>query len=119
MDEFPIVPEDSGDRRVAQHGSAPSDRIEHRLNVGRRTGDDPEDIARRRLLLKRLLRLVEQSYVLDGDHGLIGEGPQKLDVRIRERVDLWMRKADDPNDVVFPPNRNRYQASRPVRPKLR
>ena len=43
--------------------------------------DDAQDLARCRLLLERFrevavarLQLLEQAGVLDGDHGLIGEG---------------------------------------------
>ena len=58
------------------------------LEVGRRTRDHPQDLARRRLLLQRfahlrvglherpvlLLEFRKQADVLDGDHHLIGEG---------------------------------------------
>ena len=56
------------------------DGLEHRLHVRRRTGDHLQDVGRRGLPLQRLLRLVEQPHVLDGDHGLVGEGLQQLDV---------------------------------------
>ena len=35
-------------------------RIQHRLNIRRRAGDDAQDFARRRLLLQRFLEFVEQ-----------------------------------------------------------
>ena len=38
--------------------------------IGRRTADDLEDIGRRRLLLERLLRLVEEARVAQRDHRL-------------------------------------------------
>ncbi len=41
-------------------------------------GDDLEDFGRRGLPLQRLLGLVEQPRVLDGDHGLVGEGLEKM-----------------------------------------
>ena len=34
------------------------------------------------------LRLVEQPRILDGDHGLVGEGLQQLDVVVGERAGL-------------------------------
>ena len=70
---------------VRQHG------LEHRLQVAGRSGDDLQHLRRRGLLLQRLgklararLHLVEQPHVLDGDHRLVGEGGDKLDLLLRE-----------------------------------
>src|SRR5262249_51916051 len=49
-------------------------RIQYRLDVRRRAGDDPKDCTSRRLLLQRFLEFLEQPHVLDGDHRLVGEG---------------------------------------------
>ena len=57
------------------------DRLEHRLDVGRRARDHPQDLARGRLLLERLQLLasrVEQAHVLDRDDRLVGEGLEEL-----------------------------------------
>ena len=66
---------------LAQPDGALGDGLEHGLDVGRRARDHPEDLAGRGLLLEGLgevvvagLQLLEQPDVLDGDHGLIGEG---------------------------------------------
>ena len=56
----------------AQTGAA-RDRLEHRLHVRRRAGDDLQDVGRGGLPLQRFLGLVEQPRVLDRDHGLVGE----------------------------------------------
>ena len=55
-------------------------------------GDDPQDLAGRRLLLEGLgevavarLELLEQADVLDGDDGLVGEGLEQGDLAVRER----------------------------------
>ena len=66
--------------------------VEHRLDVGRRARDHPQDLGRRRLLLQRLgqlggsalSELREQTDVLDGDHGLVGEGLEERDLLGRE-----------------------------------
>ena len=57
------------------------DGVEHRLHVRRRAADDPEHLGRCRLMLQglaqfgvALLEFFEQPDVLDGDHGLVGEG---------------------------------------------
>src|SRR5439155_20650190 len=49
--------------------------------------DRSEDLARRGLLVERLLRLVEEADVLDRDRGLIGEGLHEIDLSLRERAD--------------------------------
>ena len=53
------------------------DSIQHRLDIRRRAGDDAKNLTRRGLLLQRLLELVEQPDILDGDHRLVGEGLQE------------------------------------------
>ena len=52
------------------------DGVEHRLIGGRRTADHAQHFSRGGLLLERFLGLVDQAHVLDGDHGLVGEGLQ-------------------------------------------
>ena len=44
-----------------------------------------QDLARRGLLLERLLGLVEQPHVLDRDHRLVGEGLEQRDLLVGER----------------------------------
>ena len=48
----------------------------------------PKNFARRRLLLQRFLEFLEQPHVLDGDHGLVGEGFEQLDLRRGEGAHL-------------------------------
>ena len=73
-------------RRVAQPHGASHDRVEDRLNVGRRARDHPRislvavccSSASRQLAVARL-QLGEQPHVLDGDDRLVGEGLEKRD----------------------------------------
>src|SRR5262249_10580468 len=58
---------------VAELRRVLDERIEHWLKMECRAADDLEHFARRGLLLQRLLGLVEQPDVLDGDHRLVGE----------------------------------------------
>src|SRR5262245_40553720 len=74
-------------RRVLQHG------LEYGLELARRTRDDAQHLRGRRLLLQRLgqftsagLHLVEQPHVLNRDHRLIGEGLDKRDLLVIERL---------------------------------
>ena len=62
--------------------------IQHRLNIRRRAGDHAQDLTRRGLLLQRLLEFLEQPHILDGDHRLVGEGFEKLDLRRGEGAHL-------------------------------
>ena len=73
------------DRRVAQARGALGDRVEHRLHVGRRARDHAQDLADRRLLVERVLRLVEEAHVVDRDRRLAREGLQQRDLVGRER----------------------------------
>src|SRR5262245_53423850 len=61
-------------------GSALDNGIEHRLYVGRRAGDDTQDLARRRLLLQGFLQFLEQADVFKSDDGLVSERFKQLDL---------------------------------------
>ena len=65
------------------------DSVKDRLHVSGRAADDAEHLGGRCLMLQGLAQFrvalaefFEQSDVLDGDHGLVGEGFQKLDLFI-------------------------------------
>ena len=95
MDELSIEPEDRAEASAAKPRRTLGDRFKHRLHVGGRTRDHAEDVAHRRLTLKRFhkvaishLRLVEKPHVLDRDHRLIGKGFEQLDLPIAERPHL-------------------------------
>jgi len=89
------VPFDESNRCVfcaAQTCGALNDSIQNGLNISRRLGDHPQDLAGSRLLLQRLceisvafLQFLEQPHVLDGDHGLGCEGFEQFDLFIAER----------------------------------
>ena len=89
MQLLAIEPMQDTEACVAQLLGASDDRIEHRLDVGRRAADDPQDVGRRGLLLQGLgevgvlgLQLAEQSHVLDSDDGLIGERLEQRDLGV-------------------------------------
>jgi len=79
--------------------SLPTDRHPKFLRPGPPGGIDPkcaggracnhtQDLARRSLLLQRLLEFVEQPHVLDGDDRLVGEGFEQPNLRRGEGVYL-------------------------------
>ncbi len=79
------------------------DGVEHRLHVRRRAADDAEHLGRRRLMLQRLAQFrvalaefLEQAHVLDGDHGLVGEGFKQFDLLVGERTNLHTSNDDRP-----------------------
>ena len=57
-----------------------------------RAADHLEHVGGGGLLLQQLAQFAEQPRVLDGDHGLVGEVVDELDLLIRERpylADRW------------------------------
>src|SRR5215467_8179444 len=76
-------------------GSALDNRVEHRLQIGRRAANDAEHFGRRGLMLQSfaqfsvaLLDLLEQPHVLDGDRRLVSKSLKECDLFIRERPHL-------------------------------
>jgi hypothetical protein len=75
--------------RLAQPGRALHHRVKHGLDIRRGSRDHAQDLARGGLLRQGLgqlgvarLELLEQAHVLDGDHGLIGEGLKEGDLSL-------------------------------------
>ena len=80
---------------LAQLAGAFDDGLQHRLHVGRRGGDDPQDVGAAGLVVQRLreiarlgLHFLEQPDIPDRDHGLVGEGLQQGDLLVAERIAL-------------------------------
>ena len=65
--------EHRGGEAAKQPVGARRNRLEHRLHIRRRAGDDLEDVSRCGLALQRLPRLVEQPGVFNGDQRLVAE----------------------------------------------
>src|SRR5262249_15010577 len=68
------------------------DGVQYRLQLVWGAGDDVEHVADRSLIVERFLdltraclHLVEQPHVFDGNHRLIGEGLDQLDLLVGER----------------------------------
>jgi hypothetical protein len=130
VDQTAVEPEDGTLFAFAQPRGAYRNRVERRLDVGRRARDHLQDLGRRRLLLKGfgdlrmrlrqrivlLLQLGEQSDVLNGDDGLVGEGPKQRDLALGERLHLTPRDRDRADRLVFPQHRHRHVTSVPERP---
>src|SRR5215471_9940287 len=91
---------------VAQSCSSLCDHIQHRLNIRRRAGYDAQYFTRRGLLLQRLFEFSEEPDVLDGDHGLVGEGFEKSDLFVCEGPDFCPPKSDHSDDGTLPQHRN-------------
>ena len=80
--------ENSGLLGIAKLQRALGDGIEHRLHVARRAGNHTQDLADRGLLVERLLGLVEQPHVVDGDRCLASECLHERDLVRREQTGL-------------------------------
>ena len=107
---------DLEERRVAglaQPRSVPDDGVQDRLQVGRRARDHAEDLARRRLLLEGLFRLVEQPHVLDRDRRLVGEDLEQLDLLVGEGTDHHPPDPDRPDGAPLAQERRGKRASIP------
>src|SRR5262249_13357692 len=72
---------------IAKPACVLNQRIQHRLKIKGRPTNDFQNFAGRRLLLQGFreiavarFKFFEQSHVLDGNHGLIGEGLKKGDL---------------------------------------
>ena len=110
-------PQIDGDA-LEQVDTAFHDRIEHRLHVGRRAADDPQDLRGRGLLVERLgdlavarLQLLEQPRVLDRDHCLIGEGLQQRDLFLGELTDGGAADVDRADAASLPEHRGEENRS--------
>ncbi len=97
---------DLGIARVAQLSRMPGHRVQDRLEIGRRARDHAQDLARGRLLLQRRgeigvpgLQLAEQPRVVDGDHRLVGEGPQQRQLGVGEAARLGASDPDHDAEV--------------------
>ena len=97
------------------HGALDEDR-QHGLEVEGRAADDLEDLAGGRLLLQGLgqlavpsLELLEQADVLDGDHRLVGEGPDQLDLLLGERAPLPPGDGDRADGTLLTEHRHRHR----------
>ena len=98
---------------AAQPQRARRDDVEDRPGVGLGPADRAQHLTRRRLPGERpgqfavpLLQFREQSHVLDGDDGLVGEGLKQRDLLVRERIHLGAPKVDRAHCRPFPKQRN-------------
>src|SRR5262249_18954916 len=84
------------------------DGVQDRLHVRGRAADNAEHLSRCRLMLQRLaqfcvalLEFFEEPHVLDGDHGLVGEGLEQGDLFFRERANFQPANQNGPDRSVL------------------
>src|SRR5262249_23700200 len=118
VEQFAIKLEYGAEAGAAQAHRTPGDSIEHGLEVSGRAADDTQDLARRRLLLQRLgqlavadLQLREEPDVLNGDHGLVGEGLEQRDLRVGKRSSLGAPYHNHPDGTTVTQHRHRDEAA--------
>jgi hypothetical protein len=66
--------------------------LQHRPQIEGRATDDLEHVGGGGLLLQRFTQFAEQARILDGDHGLVSEGLDQLNLLIRKR--LYFKSAE-------------------------
>src|SRR5262245_21720149 len=106
--DAPIEPNDRGTIGTAQAKRGLGNRFENRLQLTWGFGDDRKDVAGRGLVFERFLKLtlacllcLEQSRVLDGDDGLVGEGGNQFNLLVGERTYLGSCQSQDAhNDPI-------------------
>ena len=98
-----IFQEHDGVIGFAKFTGAFDNSLENRPNIGRRGRDHAENVGAPGLISQRLrevaglgLHLVEQPDVLDGDHGLVGEGLYQFDLLVAEWLDAAASQTKTP-----------------------
>ncbi len=100
-------------RRVAQPRGGLAERVEHQLQVEGRAADHLQHVAGRGLVFERLLQitravaqLLEQPVIFYCDDRLIGEGLEKPDLPLGERLHPPARQVDDAERLGFAQQRH-------------
>ena len=108
VQQFAVERPDVTEGRLAQPHRLFEHRVEDRREIAGRGVDDLQDLGGRGLLLQRLAEVAvasrqcpEQTNVLDGDRGLVGEGFDQLDLGGSEGPDLAPPASDDADRPAF------------------
>ena len=110
------IAEDGGRKAADQAVGAVGDRVEHRLHVGGRGGDDLQNLGGGGLPLQRFASFVEQPRVLDRNHSLIGEGLQQLNMMGGKCAGLGAGDADDADRCPLVHQRGEQHAAEAAQP---
>ena len=115
MHEAAFVTKNITELRLAKPSRALRDHVEHRLRIGRRSGDDLENACSRGLTLQQLdqvvrslAQCVQQPSVLDGDDSLRGEILDQFDLFVGKWPDFGAIDDDDADQFVFFQYRHHY-----------
>ena len=84
MEHAALHPRDMAGGAVDEAKRGGDDGVEHRARIRRRLADHAQDFGRRGLPFQRLLRLLEQAHVLNGDNRLVAERLQEGDFPVRK-----------------------------------
>src|SRR6516225_1520598 len=88
------------------------DRVKYWREIAGRRIDDLQYLGGRGLSLKRLPRLGQEARILDGDHRLVGEILDKLDLSLGEWSHLLAVDDDRPNQRALLEHWNGEKGSR-------
>src|SRR5712692_3976964 len=87
-----LDPDDAAVIGMRQSNRVADDGIEDGPDRERRAAHDAEDVGERGLSLERLLRLVEEAYVLDRDRCLVRERAHEILFSLRKGADFAPRE---------------------------
>jgi hypothetical protein len=76
-------------------------RIEDRLKLAERAGDDAQHVARSGLLFQRLAQFSQQPRILNRDYSLSSEVLHQLDLLVGERADFLAINGDDADKLIL------------------
>src|SRR5262249_7308370 len=109
---------------VAQAHRTAHDGVEHWLDIDWRATDHAKNLAGCRLLLQRFgeitvpsLQFLKEPHVLDGDDGLVGEGLEQGDIRLRKPSGFTSGNGDGADRHPFTHHRHGEPASIATRPR--
>jgi hypothetical protein len=111
VDQRAVVPVYTGAGRAGQCRRRLGDRVEGRLDIGRRAGNDPQYLGCRGLALQCLACLGDQPRVLHRDDRLRGKVLQQCDLFVGERPHLFAANDDYAKENIFLAERDVEQTS--------
>src|SRR5262245_36119523 len=94
MHQFAVETDHKAIKTIAKAHGASDNRIENRLDVGWRAGNDAKNFTRLCQLSISCLHLLKEPDIVDGDDSLAGEGSHELDLLVTEGAGTSVRERD-------------------------
>jgi hypothetical protein len=101
------LPSDCGLVGIAKPSSRFNERLQHSLQIKRRSTYDLEHVGSGGLLLQGFTKLIEETRVFDSNNGLCCEVFYQLDLPMRKRPHLLAVDNEGADQLIFLQHRNR------------